>query len=77
MRRFRKTLATAVLTTLLVGSTAGWASASRWSEPSGPLPGTFGDLTDTQQRSILPAGDVTAHDAYFTASTLVAVGVLG
>ncbi|MZD03734.1 hypothetical protein GTW43_01355 [Streptomyces sp. SID5785] len=40
MRRFRTLLTTAVLTTLLVGGAAGWASAGGESAPSGPLPGT-------------------------------------
>ncbi|MFJ8791563.1 hypothetical protein [Streptomyces sp. NPDC102462] len=104
MRRFRKTPATAVPTTPLVGSTAGWASASSRSAPSGPLRGTAarltddslgkalpdpttatppevaplsGEMTGTRQRPLLPAGDVIARDAYFTASTLIAVGDLG
>lgn len=46
MRRFRKTLTTAALTALLVGSTAGWASAGSVSVPSGPLPGTAAWLAD-------------------------------
>ncbi|MEU5291258.1 alpha/beta hydrolase [Streptomyces umbrinus] len=46
MRRFRKALTKAVLTTLLVGSTAGWASESSESALSGPLPGTAAWLAD-------------------------------
>ncbi|CAL9339901.1 hypothetical protein SUDANB176_00246 [Streptomyces sp. enrichment culture] len=40
MRRFMTLLTTAVLTTLLAGSTAGRASASGGGVPGGPLPGT-------------------------------------
>ncbi|MER6530909.1 alpha/beta hydrolase [Streptomyces sp. NPDC001508] len=54
MRRFRKTLATAVLTALLVGSTAGMASASSQSAPSGPLPGTAAWLADDSLGKELP-----------------------
>jgi hypothetical protein len=54
MRRFRKTLTAAVLTTLLVGSTAGWASASSESAPSGPLPGTAAWLADGSLGKELP-----------------------
>lgn len=46
MGRFRRVLTTAVLTTLLVGGTAGWASASSASVPGGPLPGTAAWLAD-------------------------------
>ncbi|MEU3731659.1 alpha/beta hydrolase [Streptomyces sp. NPDC033538] len=46
MSRYRKSLITAVLTALLVGSTAGWASASSESVLSGPLPGTAAWLAD-------------------------------
>lgn len=46
MRRFRRALTKAVLTTLLVGSTAGWASESSESALSGPLPGTAAWLAD-------------------------------
>ncbi|MGY1454801.1 alpha/beta hydrolase [Streptomyces sp. SS8] len=46
MRRFRKTLVTALLTTLLAGGTAGPASASTQRPPSGPLPGTAAWLAD-------------------------------
>ncbi|RMB84735.1 alpha/beta hydrolase [Streptomyces shenzhenensis] len=54
MRRFRKTLTTAVLTTLLVGSTAGWAAASSESASSGPLPGTAAWLADDSLGKELP-----------------------
>ncbi|AQS65770.1 alpha/beta hydrolase [Streptomyces pactum] len=54
MRRFRKTLTIAALTTLLVGSTAGWASESSRSAPSGPLPGTAAWLADDWLGSKLP-----------------------
>ncbi|MFI9823612.1 hypothetical protein ACIHFC_24570 [Streptomyces sp. NPDC052013] len=46
MRRFRKTLITAVLAALLVGSTAGWAPSGGDGLPSGPLPGTAAGLAD-------------------------------
>ncbi|MFG2347032.1 alpha/beta hydrolase [Streptomyces phaeochromogenes] len=54
MRRFRKALAKAVLTALLVGSTAGWASESSESALSGPLPGTAAWLTDDSLGKDLP-----------------------
>ncbi|KAF4408048.1 alpha/beta hydrolase [Streptomyces lycii] len=54
MRRFRKTLTTAVLTTLLVGSTAGQASAGGESVPSGPIPGTAAWLADDSLGRALP-----------------------
>ncbi|MEU9876161.1 alpha/beta hydrolase [Streptomyces phaeochromogenes] len=54
MRRFRKALTKAVLTTLLVGSTAGWASESSESALSGPLPGTAAWLTDDSLGKDLP-----------------------
>ncbi|MEV2231939.1 alpha/beta hydrolase [Streptomyces phaeochromogenes] len=54
MRRFRKALAKAVLATLLVGSTAGWASESSESALSGPLPGTAAWLTDDSLGKDLP-----------------------
>ncbi|MFB6549936.1 alpha/beta hydrolase [Streptomyces sp. NPDC056405] len=54
MRRFKKTLTIAVLTTLLVGSTAGWASASGESAPNGPLPGTAAWLADDSLGKELP-----------------------
>ncbi|MFJ8146312.1 alpha/beta hydrolase [Streptomyces sp. NPDC096048] len=54
MRRFKKTLTTAVLTLLLVGSTAGGASASSQSAPSGPLPGTAAWLADDSLGKELP-----------------------
>ncbi|MGW4734735.1 alpha/beta hydrolase [Streptomyces shenzhenensis] len=54
MRRFRKTLTTAVLTTLLVGSTAGWTAASSESASSGPLPGTAAWLADDSLGRELP-----------------------
>lgn len=54
MRRFRKTLTTAVLTTLLVGNMAGGASASSGSVPSGPLPGTTAWLADDSLDKELP-----------------------
>ncbi|MGW7279393.1 alpha/beta hydrolase [Streptomyces sp. NPDC054844] len=54
MRRFRKTLTTAVLTALWVGSTAGWASAGSVSAPSGPLPGTAAWLADDSLGQELP-----------------------
>ncbi|WP_093849489.1 alpha/beta hydrolase [Streptomyces pini] len=46
MRRFRKTLITALLTALLAGGTAGRAAASAQSPPIGPLPGTAAWLAD-------------------------------
>ncbi|MEU9955097.1 alpha/beta hydrolase [Streptomyces sp. NPDC050982] len=54
MRRFRKALTTAVLTTLLVGSTAGWASESSEGALSGPLPGTAAWLADDSLDKELP-----------------------
>ncbi|WP_217164908.1 alpha/beta hydrolase [Streptomyces sp. AC512_CC834] len=54
MRRFRTLLTTAVLTTLLVGGTAGGASASSESAPSGPLPGTAAWLADDSLGRELP-----------------------
>ncbi|WP_406150790.1 alpha/beta hydrolase [Streptomyces sp. NBC_01012] len=54
MRRFRTLLTTAVLTTLLVGGTAGGASASSESVPSGPLPGTAAWLADDSLARELP-----------------------
>ncbi|MFD5049571.1 alpha/beta hydrolase [Streptomyces tendae] len=53
-RSFKKVLTTAVLTTLLVGGTAGWASASSESAPSGPLPGTAAWLADDSLGRELP-----------------------
>ncbi|MBN3929621.1 hypothetical protein IQ279_08200 [Streptomyces verrucosisporus] len=46
MRRFRRTLITALLTALLAGGTAGRASASAQSPPGGPPPGTTAWLAD-------------------------------
>ncbi|MFJ7768722.1 hypothetical protein ACIQ1J_10025 [Streptomyces sp. NPDC097107] len=54
MRRFRKSLTTAVLTALWVGSTAGWASAGSVSAPSGPLPGTADRLAADSPGQELP-----------------------
>ncbi len=54
MRRFMTLLTTAVLTTLLVGSTAGWALASDESVPGGPLPGTAAWLADDSLGKKLP-----------------------
>ncbi|MFD3485566.1 alpha/beta hydrolase [Streptomyces sp. NPDC058665] len=54
MRRFRKILSTAVLTALLVGGTAGGASASSVSAPGGPLPGTAAWLADDSLGRELP-----------------------
>ncbi|MFJ6656571.1 alpha/beta hydrolase [Streptomyces sp. NPDC091377] len=54
MRRFRKTLTTAALTALLVGSTTGWASARGESPPGGPLPGTAAWLADDSLGRALP-----------------------
>ncbi|MGW3935033.1 alpha/beta hydrolase [Streptomyces phaeochromogenes] len=54
MRRFRKALTKAVLTALLVGSTAGWASESSESALSGPLPGTAAWLADDSLGKDLP-----------------------
>ncbi|MEV8596260.1 hypothetical protein [Streptomyces sp. NPDC052012] len=54
MRRFRKTLITAVLAALLVGSTAGWAPSGGDGLPSGPLPGTAAWLADESLGRELP-----------------------
>ncbi|MEV0157970.1 alpha/beta hydrolase [Micromonospora sp. NPDC050686] len=54
MRRFKKILSTAVLTTLLVGGTAGGASASSVSMQGGPLPGTAAWLADDSLGRELP-----------------------
>jgi hypothetical protein len=54
MRRFRTLLTTAALTTLLVGSTTGWASPSSGSTPGGPLPGTAAWLADDTLGRKLP-----------------------
>ncbi|HZG02782.1 MAG TPA: alpha/beta hydrolase [Streptomyces sp.] len=54
MRRFRKTLITALLTALLVGGTAGRASASTESPLSGPPPGTAAWLADDSLGKELP-----------------------
>ncbi|MGW3423029.1 alpha/beta hydrolase [Streptomyces phaeochromogenes] len=54
MRRLRKALTTAVLTALLVGSTAGWASESGESALNGPLPGTAAWLADDSLDKELP-----------------------
>lgn len=54
MRRFRTLLTTVVLTTLLVGGTGGWASASSESAPNGPLPGTAAWLADETLGKQLP-----------------------
>ncbi|MCX5602419.1 alpha/beta hydrolase family protein [Streptomyces phaeochromogenes] len=54
MRRFKQALTTAVLTALLVGSTAGWASESTGSALSGPLPGTAAWLADESLGKELP-----------------------
>lgn len=54
MRRFRKTLTTAVLTALLVGSTTGWATSNSESAPSGPPPGTAAWLADDSLGKELP-----------------------
>lgn len=54
MRRFMRLLTTAVLTTLLVGSTAGWAPASGERVPGGPLPGTAAWLADDSLGKELP-----------------------
>ncbi|MBC7270901.1 MAG: hypothetical protein H5T76_19675, partial [Streptomyces sp.] len=54
MRRFRRMLTTAVLTTLLVGGTAAWGPVSGQSPPSGPLPGTAAWLADGSLGRRLP-----------------------
>ncbi|MEV4046607.1 alpha/beta hydrolase [Streptomyces sp. NPDC049744] len=54
MRRFMTLLTTAVLTTLLVGSTGGWASASGERVPGGLLPGTAAWLADDSLGKVLP-----------------------
>lgn len=54
MRRFKQALTTAVLTALLVGSTAGWASESTESALSVPLPGTAAWLADDSLGKELP-----------------------
>ena len=59
MRRFRRALTKAVLTTLLVGSTAGWASESSESTLNGPLPGTAAWLADDSLGKDLPDPNTT------------------
>ena len=54
MSRLRKALTTAVLTALLVGGTAGWASESGESALNGPLPGTAAWLADDSLDKELP-----------------------
>ncbi|MFJ9173459.1 alpha/beta hydrolase [Streptomyces sp. NPDC102360] len=54
MRRFRTLLTTAVLATLVVGGTAGWASAGSVSAPNGPVQGTAAWLADDTLGRQLP-----------------------
>ncbi|MFE6288087.1 alpha/beta hydrolase [Streptomyces sp. NPDC057877] len=63
MRRCRKTLSTAALTALLVGSTAGWASASGAGALNGPPPGTAAWLADDSLGRALPDPTTTTPSA--------------
>ncbi|MEV7289171.1 alpha/beta hydrolase [Streptomyces sp. NPDC093252] len=54
MRRFRRTLTIAALTALLVGTTAGWASAGGVDAPGGAPPGTAAWRADDSLGRDLP-----------------------